>query len=363
MTESPPELRTPTISFVIVAYESGAELARTLPALQSELAAGDEVIVVDNGSKVSPRKVVTECLPAATVIEMGRNAGFTAATNRGAEASSGDLVLMLNPDAMPEPGFGDSIRKPFAARPDWGAWMALVACRIGGEKVVNSWGNPVHFTGIAWAGGHGRPLGEAGYSRAIPVASGAALAVRREVWEGVGGLPEEFFLYHEDIDISVRIQSAGYRIGLEVEAVVDHDYDFHSNSRKWFWLERNRLAMVIRNYPGRLLLLVTPALLATELVLLAVSAKQGWFGAKLKGYRDLISWLPRLRRERAEIESERVITTRQFADLLTPDLDSPLIPAFARKGLVRGMLRTYWRLVLVAVGSGRRPRDTQAERG
>ena len=187
--------------------------------------------------------------------------------------------------------------------------------------------------------------------------------MRREVWEQVDGLPEQFFLYHEDIDISIRIQSVGHRIGIETDAVVDHDYDFHSNDLKWFWLERNRLAMVIRNYPAPLLALVTPALLATELVLLLVSARQGWLGAKLKSYRDLVRWLPRLRREREEIQLARRITPRQFADLLTPELDSPLIPEFARKGVVKAMLRAYWRLVLSAVGSGRRPRDTQGQRG
>ncbi len=330
---------------MIVAYESGPELARTLPGLAREIGPGDEVIVVDNASRVSPRDVVADHLPAATVIEMGRNSGFTTATNRGVAASSGDVIVMLNPDALPEPGFGDAIRKPFGDEPGWGAWMALVACRIGGEKVVNSWGNPVHFTGVAWAGGHGRPLAEAGSTREIPVASGAALAVRREVWQQVGGLPEEFFLYHEDIDISLRIQSAGHRVGLQTDAVVDHDYDFHSNDRKWFWLERNRHAMVYRNYPTRLLALLAPALVATELVLILLSIKQGWFGAKLKGHRDLLRWYPRLRRERREIQAGRQISDREFADLLTPDLDSPLIPAFAQRGLVRTILRTYWRAV------------------
>jgi GT2 family glycosyltransferase len=339
------ESRQPTLSVVIVAYNSGSELTRTLPALAGEVQSGDEVIVVDNGSTVSPRELVAGLLPDARVIEMGTNAGFTAATNLGASESAGDIVLMLNPDAMPEPGFGDAIREPYATRPGWGAWMALVACHIDGRKVVNSWANPVHFTGIAWAGGHGQPLSEVGGESDIPIASGAALAVRREVWDEVGGLPEEFFLYHEDIDISVRIQAAGQRIGLQPGAVVDHDYDFHSNDRKWFWLERNRIAMVIRNYPGPLLLLVSPALLATELVLLLVSGKQGWIGAKMRSYRDLVRWLPRLRRERREIQAAQRITATEFAGLLTPDLDSELIPAFARKGLVRGLLRAYWKAV------------------
>jgi GT2 family glycosyltransferase len=190
-----------------------------------------------------------------------------------------------------------------------------------------------------------------GESREIGVASGAALALRRVVWDRVGGLPEAFFLYQEDTDISLRIQAVGHSIGLQTEAMVDHDYEFNSSDRKWFWLERNRLAMVIRNYPGPLLALVAPALLGTELVLLLVSARQGWLGAKLKSYRDLVRWLPRLRRERQEIQAARVISPSQFADLLTPDLDSPLIPGFARKGPVKGLLRAYWRAVRTLLGN------------
>lgn len=334
---------------MIVAYDSEAELTRTLPGLAREMGPDDEVLVVDNGSAVSPGPVIEEHLPGARLIEMGWNAGFTVATNRGAAEATGDVVLMLNPDAMPEPGFGQAIRRPFTDHPGWGAWMALVACRIDGEKVINSRENPVHFTGIAWAGGHGEPLDSAGASGDIAVASGAALAVRREVWEEVTGLADEFFLYHEDIDLSLRIQAAGHRIGLQVEAVVDHDYDFHSSDRKWFWLERNRLAMVIRNYPGRLLLLVAPALVATEIVLLLVSARQGWLSAKLRAYRDLISWLPRLRRERRHIRAQSTISDREFAALLTPDLDSPLIPSFAKRGMIRTMLRVYWLLVRAAL--------------
>lgn len=339
------EPEKPTISVVIVAFNSGPELARTLPALATELAAGDEVIVVDNGSRDNSVAVVREHLPEAGVIELGENAGFTIATNRGAARSSGEIVLMLNPDARPMPGLIEAIRRPFREAPGWGAWMALVTCQINGESVVNSWANPVHFTGIAWAGGHGRPLEEAGSSREIPVASGAAMAIRREVWEELGGLSEPYFLYHEDIDLSLRVQAAGHRIGLVTEARVDHDYDFHSNRKKWFWLERNRLATVIRNYPAPLLALLAPALAGTELILLLVGARQGWLGAKLKGYRDLLLQLPRLMRERREIQAARLITAREFTRLLTPDLDSPLIPAFARSGAVRGLLRTYWRAV------------------
>ncbi len=331
---------------MIVAYNSGMDLRRTLTALGRETLPGDEVIVVDNGSRESPAPILEECLPGARLVEMGRNAGFTTAVNHGADLATGDLLLILNPDAMPEPGFGEAIRKPAGDRPEWDAWMALVACRIDGEMRINSWANPVHFTGIAWAGGHGRAISDAGPARDIPVASGACLAVRRESWQRVGGLAEEFFLYHEDIDFSLRLRSAGGRIGLEPAAVVDHDYDFGSNDLKWFWLERNRLAMVIRNYPAPLLALVAPVLFVTELVLVPVAARGGWLRHKMRSWADVVRWMPRLLRERRELALRRTITAGEFARLLTPDLDSPLLPEEVRRGPVRWLLRAWWAMVL-----------------
>ncbi|MGK2933182.1 MAG: glycosyltransferase family 2 protein, partial [Solirubrobacterales bacterium] len=67
-----------TLSVVIVAWNSAEHLARTLPALAAELVDGDEVIIVDNDSPDDLQRVVDAHLPAATVVAMGRNAGYTA---------------------------------------------------------------------------------------------------------------------------------------------------------------------------------------------------------------------------------------------------------------------------------------------
>jgi len=352
-----------TLSVIIVAHDSGPDLDRSLPALAPELGPGDEVIVLDNGSDGSAGPAIEAPLPAARLVPMGGNPGFARAVNHGAELARGDLLLVLNPDAAPRPGFGRAIRAPASSRPGWDAWMGLVGCRIEGELRVNTWGNPVHYTGIAWAGGHGRPLAEAGEAREIPVASGACLAVRREAWHRVGGLADEFFLYHEDIDFSLRLRAAGGRIGLEPAALVDHEYEFGANRLKWFWLERNRLAMVIRNYPGPLLALVAPVLLATELALIPVAARGGWLGHKLRSWGDLARWLPRLLRERRELARRRVVPAARFARLLTPDLDSPLLPEAVRRGPVRWLLRGWWALVLALLGPDRAGRGGRFRRG
>ncbi|HET7445062.1 MAG TPA: glycosyltransferase family 2 protein [Solirubrobacterales bacterium] len=330
----------PSLSVLIVVWNSSSELRRTLPALLAELEADDELIVLDNDSADDSAAVVAELAPAARVVQMGRNVGFAAGCNRGAEEAGGDLLVLLNPDAVPQPGWGEAIRRPWREGRGWAAWQALVAGGDGTE--INSAGNPVHFTGIVWAGGHGRPLAEAPEAGEVVCLSGACLAIPLRTWRELGGFPEQFFLYHEDVDLTLRLRLRGDTVGIEPAAVVFHDYEFGANDQKWRWLERNRLAFLVRDYPTRLLVLLAPALLATELALVAVAARGGWGGQKLAASAEALRWLPRLLRERRRIQRTRAVGSAEFAAWLTPDLDSPFIAGAARSWPVRQGLRAYW---------------------
>jgi GT2 family glycosyltransferase len=334
----------PSVSVLIVAWNSSAELRRTLPPLLGELREGDELIVVDNASPDDSAAVVAELAPRATVVTMGRNLGFAGGANVGAGAASGDLLVILNPDAVPVPGWGEAIRRPWLEGRGWSAWQGLVA--EGDAETINSAGNPVHFTGIVWAGRHGEPIAAAPGAGEVTALSGACLAVPLEVWHRHGGFAPQFFMYHEDVDLSLRLRLAGETVGIEPTAVVAHDYEFSASAgNKWRWLERNRLATLVRVYPGALLLLLAPALLATEAALLLAAVAGGWGGQKLRADAEAIVWLPRLLRERRAIRRARRISAADFAAALTADLDSPFIPAVARSTPARIALRAYWGLV------------------
>jgi GT2 family glycosyltransferase len=338
----------PTLSVLIVAYDSRDDLTQTLPALLPELGEGDELIVVENKPGDGSVELVRELSPAAQIVQTGRNTGFAGGCNAGAEVASGDLLVILNPDAAPQPGFGEAIRRPWVEGRGWGAWQALVA--DGSGERINSAGNPIHFTGIVWAGGHGRPIAEAPAAGEVTAASGACLALPLSRWREVGGFPAEFFMYHEDVDLSVRLRLAGSAVGIEPAAVVRHDYEFAASADKWRWLERNRLAFLIRTYPGVLLALLAPALLATELALLLVAATGGWGRQKLRANLEFLRWLPRLLGERRRIQGQRTVSAGEFASWLTPDLDSELISPLVRSLPARLFLRTYWRILRSLLG-------------
>jgi N-acetylglucosaminyl-diphospho-decaprenol L-rhamnosyltransferase len=319
-----------------------------LPPVAAQLREGDELIVVDNASADGTAEAVREMDIGATVIESGENLGFAAGCNRGAGRASGELLVFLNPDASPAEGFREGIERPLAEGRGWAAWQGLVTAA--GGRIVNTRGGVLHFTGIAWAGGAGEPVTEGPALLEPAFVSGACLAIPRSEFEQTGGFPEEFFLYHEDVDLSLRLCLRGGRLGVEARARVDHDYEFTKGAAKWRYLERNRWATLIRTYPGSLLALLLPALLVTELALIPISIAGGWAPQKLRAWGETLRALPRLLAERRAIQATRRIGAGEFARALTAELDSPYLGPPARWRPLRTGLRAYWSVVLRLLG-------------
>jgi GT2 family glycosyltransferase len=350
------------LSIVIVAFDEGDDLRPVLDELERQTAAGDEVVVVHNegGEPAASRRtaeIAREHGAVDRVIETGANLGFPRGANVGAAATDRETLLFLNPDARPDPGCLDALRDP---PPGWDAWQGLVVLPDGR---VNTAGGVTHFTGFGWTGRYLEPADAIGTeTRPAGFLSGACLAIRREAWDAVGGFPDSFFLYVDDVDISHRLRLQGRDFGLLPAARVTHDYEFGRRPDKLRELERNRLLMVVRCYPAPVLAAVAPALIATELALLAVAAVDGWAGAKVRGTGGFLRGLPRALRERRAIQAGARIPAREFAAALAPELDSPYFGAVGRSAVVRLLLRAYWSLVRAALRSGAAPSAAAAPR-
>lgn len=326
------------LSVVVVTWNEADAIARCLPPLVAQLGPEDELIVSDNASEDGTLAVVGRLAPKAVVVQNGGNVGFPAACNSGAAAASGDVLVLLNPDTVVAPGWAEAMRSPDG---DWDAWQALVT--MDGGTRINTSGGVTHFTGIAWAGQMGEPIASApAEPREVAFGSGACLALPLATWRELGGMPEHFFLYYDDVDIAHLLRLRGGRIGLEPAARVDHEYEFSRRGVKWRVLERNRWASLIRTYPPRLLALLTPGLLLTEIGILAVAVTGGWGGQKLGAMADVARHLPLYLRERRAVQATRTIPESRFADWLVADLSSPYLGPPGRWPPLRAALRAYW---------------------
>jgi GT2 family glycosyltransferase len=332
-----------SMSTVIVAHDSLAELSRSLPPLVEQLSPRDELIVVDNASTDGLRDALQTLAPDARLVRLPQNLGFAAGANRGAADARCDLLVLLNPDAIVEPGWADAVAAPWGG--EWAAWMGLVLLEDG--QTINTSGGILHFTGFGWAGQIGEPVSAAPPApEPVGFVSGACLAVPRATWNATGGFPEHFFMYCEDVDLSLKLRLRGSAVAVAPAARVRHEYEFGKGLLKWRLLERNRWATIIRTYPAPLLLAVLPALLAAEAAVWAVALKGGWGRMKGLATIDLLRSLPQLLRERHMLQAGRRISASAFAAALTPELSSPYFGEVGRHPEVRRALELYWRAVV-----------------
>jgi GT2 family glycosyltransferase len=333
-----------SLSVVIVAYHSGPALARCLDALRHD-APEVEVIVVDNGG--AEEDIGELSWERLRVVDPGENVGFAAGANRGADEARDDVLVFLNPDTVVAPGALRRLARTLED-PSIGIAMARLLL-LDRPKLLNSGGTVVHVSGLAWAGRFGEPAVDLREIQEIPAASGAALAVRRETFQELGGFTGELFMYQEDVELSWRAHLHGLRVVVDPGADVFHEYDFGRHGSKIAMLERNRLIFVLTAYSLRLLLLLGPALFFGELAMLALAARRRWFRGKLGGWWWLVRHTRWLLRHRRETQRLRRVRDRELARFLVPTLDPSMAPLPRGTGFVNRCLGSYWSLARKAL--------------
>jgi GT2 family glycosyltransferase len=326
-----------TTAVIVVAFNAGEALTRCLDSLR-----GEDVIVVNNGGH---GREIDAASKQARVVE-SENAGFGAGCNRGARETSADVLVFVNPDTVVRPGAVAALAR---ALDDPAVGIVQARLRLlDRPELLNSSGNVVHVSGLAWPGGYGDPAVEVTEAREIAYASGAACAIRADVFRELGGFTEEFFLYQEDLELCWRAHLHGLRVFVVPDADVLHDYVLERPGRqKEYYLERNRLIVLKTVFSLRLLALLAPVLLAVEFGILLVAWRQGWLREKLRGW----VWLARNREwlasQRRQTQALRRVHDRDLASFLTPVLDPRMLDLPPGIAVLNGFVSAWWRGVRV----------------
>jgi GT2 family glycosyltransferase len=327
-------------SVVTVAYRAGDQLTRCLDAL-GERDPEAEVIVVDNGA--SGDEIDRARDAGATVVSTGDNLGFAGGCNLGARAASGEVLVFLNPDTVIGEGAISSLARVLE---DETIGVAMPRLRLLGDPdTLNSTGCAIHISGLAWSAGYGLPVSSVEQRREIPYANGSALAIRRALFENVGGFADHYFIYHEDLELCWKVRMVGLPVVLVPEADVFHDYDYHRHATKNYFMERNRLLFVASAYEGRTIALLSPILLATEVGTWLLALREGWAKDKLAGWGWTLRHRGWIRAHRRETQALRRVPDRVLAAYLTPVIDPKMIELPAPVRLANPLMRAYWAAV------------------
>jgi GT2 family glycosyltransferase len=323
----------PRVTAVVLAWQAEPWLRRGVEALLATEKVAVDVVLVDNGCTTDDVEVL-ERLPGVSVVRPGRNLGFAGGCNAGAAVATGEYLALVNGDAVVEPTAIARLVEE-AARPEVG--IAGGSIRLADDpRLLNSAGNPVHGLGEPELGGD--PVD-------VAVASGACLVTRLALWRELGGFDEEYFAYHEDTELSIRVWRRGLRVVYVPDAVAVHRYEFSRNTFKFYMIERNRLMFLSTLWGWRALALLSPALVGLELGMLALAATQGWLPAKLRGYRWLAGHAGHIRRRRRLLRGERTVPDRVWMGVLTDRLAATAIELPAVTGPLNRVMHGYWRLV------------------
>jgi GT2 family glycosyltransferase len=235
--------------------------SRHLPALFDHLAAQTlsdfEVLFVDNGSTDDSVEVT---LAAARrldldlhIIRNAQNRGFAPACNQGLRAAHAPWLVLLNNDTRPEPGWLEQLLAAPEGEPEVGM-VASKLLRAANPTLIDSAGIAVDWAGIIWVRQGGQP-DTPGDTTPLEVfgPSGGAALYSRAMLDQIGRLDDDFFAYLEDVDLAWRARLAGWRCLLQPQARVLHAHSAtlgDASPRKRFLLARNKVWLLIKNYPN-----------------------------------------------------------------------------------------------------------------
>lgn len=255
----------PLVSLITVNYNQLAVTCEMLDSLKDLSFKDYEVIVVDNGSKEDPKAHLNKHYPDVKLIMSGDNLGFAGGNNLGIKACKGKYQFFINNDTELTEGLIEKLLALFERIPKLGVVCPKI-CYFNEDPQNQA--DVIQYVGSTPVNPYtarNKTLGELEEdrgqykeARSTPYAHGAAMMIPTKVIEEVGLMPEDFFLYYEELDWCEMFRRAGYQIYVEPNAKIYHKESISvgkMSTLKTYYLTRNRILFMRRNKSGFQLLI------------------------------------------------------------------------------------------------------------
>lgn len=336
-------MKQPLVTIIIVTFNSAEYLEKCLNSIEKNKYLNFEIIVIDNGSSDETINILRQ-FKKVKVFDAKENLGYAGANNLGMTKAEGNFVFFLNPDTLVDKNFLSAAMKPMIENENVAAVQPLVY--LFDKKTINLSGKVTHFLGYDWIRDY--KAEKVAREGRIWSMSGSGVLVRRSTFEKVGGFDDFYFMYYEDTDLSWKFNLIGKKIVFTPRSILYHDYkylpkeDYQPLVRKLFYIERNRLVTLLKNYSWRSLLIVLPALIITEFMILILALWQGWISTKLKTYFSILQNWSLIMEKRQKTQSLRTVNDKLISKhfqsaLLFEKFKNPLVEFF-----VNPFLEFYW---------------------
>lgn len=308
------------VAVVILNWNGATMLQRFLPSVVRCSDSRDvEVCVADNGSTDASCRVVETEFPNVQLIRLPQNYGFAEGYNRAIGQVEAEYVVLLNSDVEVTEGWLDPLIEYMEAHPEAAACQPKLLSERQRDsfEYAGAAGGFIDRYGYPFCRGRlfeqvEKDMGQYDTVMSVGWASGAALFVRRRVYEEVGGLDARFFAHMEEIDLCWRMHHRGYDIVCVPQSVVYHVGGAtlkKENPRKTYLNFRNNLLMLYKNLPSERLssvLRVRTVLDGLAALVFFLKGEMGNFRAVWQARRDFRQMRPEFVSDRTDIQQHRV---------------------------------------------------------
>ena len=307
------------VTVIIANWNGKRYLGACLESLRRQAFTGVEVILVDNGSTDGSVELAREHLRDINVIALPENLGFSRAINVGIERARGEYIAMLNNDAEADPKWLGELVAGLEANPEVGFCASKMVLH-GDHDMADACGDFYAVEGVPGKIGHLEPADRYRESREVFGAFAGAALYRRSMVEELGGFDEDFFIVHEDSDLSFRARLMGYRCLYVPSAVVYHHVGAtigRESDAAVYYSQRNSEFVYLKNMPGPLVLRYWPLHLLAVLASFLSHTRRGKLRPYLRGKLDAVRMIPIMLAKRRQIQRGRRVTVPEIDGMLS----------------------------------------------
>jgi GT2 family glycosyltransferase len=317
---------TPETAIIIPTWNTKRWLPGCLNGLRAQTHRDFEIVVVDNGSTDGSVEFLRQNYPEVRLITFAQNRGFAPAVNAGIRATAGPYVALLNVDTVPHPDWLAALVQVVKSSPPTVGSLASKMLLMDNPQILDDAGNLFSWYGSAQKRGKGQPADTFTQMDEVLSACGGAGLFRRAFLDDAGGLDEQFVSYLEDVDLGLRGQLLGYTCLFVPQSQVLHKWHGAGLPRAnyVFYSTRNRLAVLLKNIPWRLLVKHAGTLLFGQLYFFLAYKKPL---VSLAAYGAFLLVLPRLCRQRRQILRRQIISLDALNRRLSSTLGEPPLRA------------------------------------